>query len=235
MLTAIQSLLDGLHRGSLMSNYLIKTLVGVVVTAVVGTLGYLAINAQLVNRTLGKVESQIVDTSNRLDRIANALPDFRVRIAQEELAKPVRTLVLVARAAPSVDPDQKAQSIYTIIDLPRGSGTVGTVNLTEAETEQLFGATAYKGMQLDSNFASLAELQSAAFDAGDRRLISSAFNLSESFVLRGISSEQFIAETSWLGGDEEAIDVGVEGYNYYSVVEAMERVERQLREEGKIQ
>ena len=77
-----------------------KILEIVIGTALVGGGGWLINQTYGMNRGLGsleaKVDAKFSEHASRIDRIATALPDVGVRIAKDELAKPVTTAVLVA-------------------------------------------------------------------------------------------------------------------------------------------
>jgi len=71
----------------------------VIGTVLVGGGGWLISQTYAINRALGsletKVESKLSEHWGRIDRIASALPDVRIRIAKEELSKPLTTAVVV--------------------------------------------------------------------------------------------------------------------------------------------
>lgn len=66
---------------------------------VLGVGGWLIVQTSGMNRNLGsleaKVDAKLSEHASRIDRIATALPDVGVRIAKDELSKPVITAVLV--------------------------------------------------------------------------------------------------------------------------------------------
>ncbi len=73
-----------------------EIVIGVVI---VGGGGWLINQTYGMNRNLGsleaKVDAKFSEHANRIDRIATALPDVGVRIAKDELSKPVTAAVLV--------------------------------------------------------------------------------------------------------------------------------------------
>lgn len=71
----------------------------ITITLVLGVGGWLIVQTYGMNRNLGsleaKVDAKLSEHASRIDRIATALPDVGVRIAKDELSKPVITAVLV--------------------------------------------------------------------------------------------------------------------------------------------
>jgi len=73
---------------------------------ILGTLGFLAVTLFQVNGTVAKIEGSVESTGKRLDRIAQALPDLKVKIANEELRKPLNFAIL------TTEPEQIKNGIW---------------------------------------------------------------------------------------------------------------------------
>lgn len=66
---------------------------------VTGIFGGLLMQAFTMHGKLAEVSTGLTGLSQRVERIASALPDMSVRIAQEELSRPVQGAIVVASAA----------------------------------------------------------------------------------------------------------------------------------------
>ena len=72
----------------------IPMLVGIVI---LGGLGYLTVTVNSIDSTLHSVNTQVSNTVQRVDRIAAELPALSVRIASEEISRPVQTAIVTTK------------------------------------------------------------------------------------------------------------------------------------------
>lgn len=62
-------------------------------TAILGTLGFFGVSLFDIKGTLGSVESKVDTNAGRVNRIAEALPEMKVRLAWEEVNFPIKGFV----------------------------------------------------------------------------------------------------------------------------------------------
>ncbi|MFM7449346.1 MAG: hypothetical protein ACKO24_12210, partial [Leptolyngbyaceae cyanobacterium] len=83
-------------------------------TVVLGGLGYLVVKVSDIGGTLQAVDTKVVSTKERIDRIAEALPDMNIRISNEEIDKSISSALLTTK--PFQDKDGKWFVFITLID-----------------------------------------------------------------------------------------------------------------------
>jgi hypothetical protein len=62
-------------------------------TVILGTLGYLCLKTTDLTGSVAGIDAKISSTSERVQRIAQALPDVGVRVATEEVNRPLKTVI----------------------------------------------------------------------------------------------------------------------------------------------
>lgn len=90
-----------------------------VVVIVLGSIAWLGTSVYELNSSVSRVDVVIQDTAARLDRIANVLPDMRVRIAEEELRK--RPYFAVFCENPKIFSDNKWKMDIKVLDFHTGT------------------------------------------------------------------------------------------------------------------
>ncbi len=197
----------------------VQILVGVVI---LGLLIYLVQNAVDTGRSLGGLENSVEATSQRVDRIASALPDIGVRVASESVNGKASTLVLAGNASGSAD----GGDFYTVVDLTTGLATVYDLSLPAHERKRTFAAIAFSAREIDPSSISLDELNRMARRAGETPLHLEAVDGSTSFVLRTASWEDFAEQQLWLQGEKKPITVPTSGPRYQDLREAVAEAEK---------
>jgi hypothetical protein len=90
--------------------------------------------SELGNRS-ASVDTRVSQIDERLNRIANALPDVRVRVAKEELAKPVSVAVIVTDAKKTSKGD--VQKKIALVNARNGTVETLTVTTPAATADQV--------------------------------------------------------------------------------------------------
>ena len=103
---------------------LMELLVGVVI---LGAIGWLTVQVFDMKGTLGSVDSKVTATSDRVERIAAILPDLRIKVAMEEVGKPVQGAVVVTE--PVKDASGKWVAAVHVFDTVAGQRQTYVVNL----------------------------------------------------------------------------------------------------------
>jgi len=190
----------------------IEVLVG---TIILGTLAFLAVKIVDITGTLGSVEAKITSTSDRVERIAQVLPDVGVRIAQEEIKRPIRTVVLAS--TPTVSPDGQVQTTVTVLDTTSSNKWVISVKLSSKDDRRTLGALAWAGADLDKDYYSFNRLQEYSKVAGEVEALPAYVDIRSSFVLCSVSANDYLKEVSWLGIDPRPTNAAVEVEDWRSL------------------
>lgn len=85
-----------------------------VVVIILGTLDFLASRVLDMSQTLGSIDATVTATKDRVDRIAEELPGVGVRVAYEEVRKPIRTLVITTKPAKEEEAPLNRLSVFLI-------------------------------------------------------------------------------------------------------------------------
>ena len=90
---------------------LVQILLG---TVILGGLGYLVKEVSEVKVTfksdvgevktaVGTIDTKVTSAIQRVDRIAEALPDVKIRVATEEVNKPIQTMLITTKPFEQID------------------------------------------------------------------------------------------------------------------------------------
>jgi len=111
------------------------------------TIGFLALQTYDLHGIIAELKGKMDGTSERLDRIASALPDISVRIAQEELRKPI-TLAVVTTKPEEVAPGQWQAQVH-LVDPQKKEVT--TITKVASGPNDRTVATMVQGVAADSS------------------------------------------------------------------------------------
>jgi len=168
-------------------------LVGLVI---LGGLMFVTTKIMNLNAALGQIQASVAANSARLDHLSVALPGIARDVAEEQISRPLRTLVLVSTPSHSAGRDQVTVSI---IDLQGGRKWTAPLALATGNRAAALAMLAWRGYQLDEGFASLARMaryaQAAAFDGSPPP----AVDATASFVLGSTSARDYLAAIGPVG------------------------------------
>jgi hypothetical protein len=146
----------------------------VVFVALIPLLGWMALQ-------LYEMKPTVVETSRRVDRIVDVLPQVKVRIAQEDMQKRVKLAFLVA------DPVEiSAGKWVTRLHLfDFGAGRVRTYDIPVKGPDDVSGAYLVTGLAngIGLEKISFADYTAAAAEIGKPKAISSTVDMHASFAI----------------------------------------------------
>lgn len=172
----------------------VQILVG---TIILGTLAFVAVKIVDITGTLGSVEAKVTSTSERVDRIAQVLPDVGVRIAQEEIARPLKTIV-VASTPYQVNGGRYVRTL-TVVDATAQVKWTTPIALASRDDRELVGALAWAGADMDREFSSFSEMQRYSRAARSSTELPAYLDARASFVLRSVAADEYIEQMNRLG------------------------------------
>ena len=172
----------------------VEILVG---TIILGTLAFLAVKIIDMTGTLSSVESKVTSTSDRVERIAQVLPDVGVRIAKEEIKRPIKTVVVAS--SPTATTGGQFEVTVSILDIASSTKWSLPVTLASKDDRRILGALAWTGAELDKNYCSFNRLQEYSRVAGVDASVPAYVDAKASFVLCSANADTYLKEVSWLG------------------------------------
>jgi hypothetical protein len=177
----------------------IELLVGVII---LGALAFLAVKVVDISGTLGGVDARSSSTAERVSRIAAALPDVGVRVANEEMSRPFQTVVL--STTPSEGADGTWHVTVTVLDTQSSKIWTLPIKLASKDDRQVVHSLVGTGSELDRAFSSLSLLQEYSRIAHGDSSIPPYVDVKASFVLYNTNGEEFVrklASTPTTGAD----------------------------------
>ena len=181
--------------------FLIEILVG---TIILGTLAYLAMNVVdmkgsmgAITGTLGTVDTKVTTTSERVDRIAQVLPDIGVRVAKEEVTQTIRTAIV--STTPTQAADGKWQMAVHVIDADTGKKWTIPISLSSKDDRQAVYAVIGAVADTEPRYCSLSQMASWSGHAEKPIAIPRYVDARASFVLRTTDAGQYLKTISWMG------------------------------------
>lgn len=196
-----------------------------VVLIILGTLGYLCVRVVDMSGTLGSVDVKTSWTAERLNRIAAALPDIGVRVANEELSRAIQTAVLATKPIQAADGGWEVA--VTVLDAQSSKKWTLPLRLGSKGDRQPVDTLLGIGAGIDRNFLLLSRLQEYSRNThsmGDPYAsVPGYIDAKASFVLYNTTGEEFVAKIANKmvdGAHEEVFHRKVE--NYWSLIKALQ-------------
>jgi len=203
----------------------IETVVGLII---LGGLGYLIPKVVDLSGTLGRVDANQTSTAERVNRIAAALPDVGVRVASEEVSRPIQTAVLSTK--PSQAADGSWYVTVTVLDTQSSKKWTLPVQIESRDDRKLMHALLGAGAEAERAFSSLSRLQEYSRLAHEDSSIPPYVDVKTSFVLYSTNGEEFVtkfANTVVSGTQETPFDIKVE--DYATLVKALKQREEAFK------
>lgn len=168
---------------------------------IVGPLGYLAVKQPSMEGKLASLKTQMGAAKERIDSIARELPSIGIRVAAEELSKPIRTAVV------STKPFEKSDGGYValvhIIDSERAQKTTYVAALTDARDRTAAYFVLGVGRDLELHATSGSELTEWASKAGKPIHFPHFVDASSTLVFRNTAADVIKQRLSRLGPSTE--------------------------------
>lgn len=168
-------------------------LVGLVI---LGGLMFVTTKVISLTNAIGQLQASVAASAERLDRLAQALPAVTARVAQEQISRPLRTVVLMANPVRSGD---HYQADVSVVDVQLGQRWLGTVALPSEQDRSPLTALAWRGYELDPNFASFTRMASYARAASAGGPLPANIDADVSFVMGDTAARDYLAAVAHLG------------------------------------
>ncbi|MEX1244986.1 MAG: hypothetical protein WEB59_05590 [Thermoanaerobaculia bacterium] len=154
---------------------------------VVGLFGGLLAQAFNMHGKLTEVSTTLNGLAGRVDRIASALPDLSIRVAQEELSRPVQGAIVVASAAPTASGEWVAP-VHVLSADARTRDTY-LVSVSGPEDKRLGLIASGLATSLDKTAVSFEKAAEWSARSKDPSQVPGWVDSSKSFLLRAPESD----------------------------------------------
>ncbi len=118
------------------------------------------------NSDLSKVDEKVNGVTDRVDRIANALPDLRVKVAYEELHRPPRTLLITS---PPYKAGVNWASAVNVVDTTTGVNYVYAIVAPNREEGKFAVSGLVKNIDPDTN--SFVHMEQYSIDSNQAKIL----------------------------------------------------------------
>jgi hypothetical protein len=163
----------------------------VIGSVIIGGGSWLLLQTYGINRAMGsleaKVDAKLSENSGRIDRIAAVLPDVRIKIAKEELSKPIATAVVVLD--PSKTVKGKWVTTVHVIDAAAKTRSTYSVGVKGPQDKEVAWLTSGAAVDADPEAVSFKMLAAFSSDTGEPASAPAYVLTQNSYALRKSSAD----------------------------------------------
>lgn len=183
----------------------IQILVGAVILV---TLGFLGSQLFDMKATLSSVKTKVEETDGRVARIADTLPDVKVRVAWEEVNQAISGFVVLSQ--PRLNKDNKWVTAAAVYSRDSEKMKIYSVALDDAHKRYVSYVVAGK-LKSDSPYeSSFSELVTYSYALKEPVTIPSEIDANTSFVLRSADAEELSKFMATLTEEKpKTVDFGI--------------------------
>jgi hypothetical protein len=160
-------------------------------------LGFLGIQLWTMNGTLHAVDTKVANVDQRVDRIAQALPDLRVRVAKEELGRLISSALIATR------PYKSAQGgwlrLVHLIDPETSQATTYEVRLADDLDRKPIHTLQGIAEDAEQHRTSLYDLTAWSAEFTDDATVPAFVDLKGSLVFHDTSAHVLRERIDWIG------------------------------------
>lgn len=190
------------------SNYIQILIVGIILS----TLSWLAVTVFSMNSVLSKVDTQVSrvapvadvfpsvqaqlkSTTARVDRIADALPLLQVKLAKEELSKPVKTAILTS--FPRENTNGGWEVVINVYDVIEAENTSYTIPVENKDDKTPLYTALGTAVYIEPIYCSLGMASFWSTEVGNPKAIPTGLNQNASVIMRNTTADQIINKLPW--------------------------------------
>lgn len=197
----------------------IAWLAGIVLTIVLGALGWLAIQTYEMKGGLSEVKGgvavvsgEVRSTSDRVERIAKALPEMNRYIASEDISAPISGMVVFGKPIQN----KRGSWLTNLVLLDSKSSVALKYKWPLRGKDDQSAAYLVVGSikSIDQQAVTFAHLKKSSQEMGAVVSIPASFNTNVSFVLREKSIEEYAETLSKVAGKPERTKINIEASNW---------------------
>jgi hypothetical protein len=199
---------------------------GTIGTIVLTTLGWLAVQTYDMRSGLTEVKGGVAvvagdvkSTSDRVERIAKALPEMGRHIAAEDISSPITTVVI--STSPTKTPSGAWQGNVVVIDPKTSEVLKYKFPLRGKDDQSAQYAVIGTVRSVDEGATSFSHLRRASMEMGTAVTFPSSFSPGSSFVLREATPKAYVAVLEKVAGAPVRMQVDLRADNWAQFVDAM--------------
>jgi hypothetical protein len=196
-------------------------------TIILGTLGYLCLKTTDLTGSVAGIDAKISSTSERVQRIAQALPDVGVRVATEEVNRPLKTVI--ATSPPLKDSTGLWLVKTAVIDTDKNEKYILYFRLQSENDKRPLEAMLGSGMESDGLALFFAKYQEYARKTNKPTSVPTFVDAKASFALPETSAQDFVTRVAWMTEKQNKSPIKVDGSDWQSVVKALPSLKAELQ------
>lgn len=199
---------------------------GAIGTIILSTLGWLAIQTYDMRSGLSEVKGGVAvvagdvkSTSDRVERIAKALPEMGRHIAAEDISAPITTVVI--STSPTKTASGKWQGNVVVIDPKTSEALKYKLPLRGKDDQSAQYAVVGSVKSVDDSATTFSSLRKASMEMGTAVTFPANFSPGSSFVLREATPKAYMAAFEKIAGTPVRMQVDLRADNWAQFVDAM--------------
>src|ERR1700726_2275462 len=192
---------------------ILATIVGIFAVALLSGVGWIVVK-------LFDINSTVTMTANRVDRIVDALPELRVRIAGEELDKRI-ALVMLTRNPTEVSPGNWIR-VIELLDYEHGRLTQFTLPARGADDQSAVYAVSGLANRIAIDKISFDEYSAAAIETGRAKPSPAWVDSSASYAIFRHRLDYYRRVSELFGKPTKEFNIGKEPLKWEQLVEELE-------------
>jgi hypothetical protein len=188
-------------------------------TVILGTLGYLCLKTTDLVGSIAGIEAKVSSTAERLQRIAQALPDVGVRVADEEVNRPLKTVIAIS--SPLKDDSGTWLIKSAVIDTENMEKYILKFRLKSENDRRPLEAMLGSGIESDELACLFTKYQEYARKTNKPTFIPKFVDAKASFALPETSAEEFVTRMAWMIEKQDKSSIKIDGSDWQAVSKAL--------------
>jgi hypothetical protein len=197
-------------------------------TVILGTLGFLSVKVTDMTGLLGGIQAKMSATSERIDRIASALPVLQVQVAEEELNREFKTAVVTSRPLKTAAGEWKAK--VEIVNLKEKTSLLYGVTLPAQDDKRAFDAMLGAGYESDSLFRTFSSLKTYAGVVHKPSRVPTFIDQDVSFALSNTDASDYVKKIGWVfTGPPTKTTIKMDGRDWNSIIDHVANLQTEFQ------
>jgi hypothetical protein len=196
---------------------------GGAVVVILGGVGWLVVQTFDLKGKVSALDSNLTDTNGRVERMASAMPSVAVRVAQQDLRTPAKTVVVATK--PVEASPNKWESTILVFDVGNALVTSYSVPLAGQFDKAAYTATTGGALAAERHALSFQDLETNLRNVQDTTRIADVIVPYSSFVFRSATAADYRATFKVLHGTDSArvktISVGTTPMTWQTINEEL--------------
>jgi hypothetical protein len=178
------------------------SIAGGAVLLLLGGVGWLVVQTFDLKGKVSSLDTNLTDTNGRVERLASAMPSVVVRLAQQDLAPPAKTVVVATK--PFQDSAHRWASTIVVYDVGKAVATTFSLPLSGQYDRGAYTKAAGAALVTERHALSFKDLETDLRSVQDTTQIADLIVANSSFILRSATADQYMASFKAVHGTDSA-------------------------------